>query len=92
MSTRPHTPMAYRLSEDTGVKHLPMRRSGRRQALGLLLGGLFLLGLGAPHPVQAREKVPKPRRNRPPSRTPSACLLPERRIGRCLTPVSSPNR
>ena len=58
MSTRPHTPMAYRLVEGTGVKHLPMRRSGRRQALGVLLGGLFLLGLGTPHPAQAREKVP----------------------------------
>lgn len=52
MSTRPHTPMAFRLVEDTGVKHLPMRHSGRRQALGVLLGGLFLLG----HLVQAQEK------------------------------------
>jgi hypothetical protein len=56
MSTRPHTPMAFRLVEDTGVKHLPMRHSGRRQALGVLLGGLFLLGLGTPHLVQAQEK------------------------------------
>ena len=58
MSTRPHMPMACRLVEDAGLKHLPMGRSGRRQALGVLLGGLFLLGLGTPHPVQAREKVP----------------------------------
>jgi hypothetical protein len=59
MSTRPHMSMACRLVEDTGVKHLPMRRSvRRRQALGVLLSGLFLLGLGTPQPVQAREKVP----------------------------------
>jgi hypothetical protein len=58
MSPRPHTPMAFLLVEDTGVKHLPMRHSGRRQALGVLLGGLFLLGLGTPHLVQAQEKVP----------------------------------
>ena len=45
--------MAYRLVEDTGVKHLPMRHSARRQALGVLLGGLFLLSLGAPQAVQA---------------------------------------
>jgi hypothetical protein len=35
-----------------------MRRAGRRQALGVLLGALFLLGLGTPHPVQAQKKVP----------------------------------
>jgi len=56
MSTRPRTPMAHWSVEDTSIKHLPMRRSARRQALGVLLGGLFLLGLGTPHPVQAQGK------------------------------------
>jgi hypothetical protein len=57
MSTYPHTPMAYQFVEDTGVKHLPMQRSERRQALGALLGGLFLFSLGVPHPAQAQGEV-----------------------------------
>ena len=57
MSTHPHTPTAHRFFENTGVKHLPMQRSARRQALGALLGGLFLLSLGAPQSAQAQGEV-----------------------------------
>jgi len=55
MSTHSPTPMARRFVEDTGAKNLPMRRSPRRQALGVLLGSLFVLSLCVPHPVQAQE-------------------------------------
>src|SRR5690348_14347681 len=54
MSTRAQTPIAYQSVEDTSAKHLPMQRSDRRRALGVFLGGLFLLSLGVPHAVQAQ--------------------------------------
>ena len=54
MSTHPHTLMARRFVEDTGAKHMTLRRSTIRQALGALVGGLVLLSLGVPHPVQAQ--------------------------------------
>jgi hypothetical protein len=47
--------MARRFVEATGANNLPMRRSPRRQALGVLLGGLFVLSLCVPHPVPAQE-------------------------------------
>jgi hypothetical protein len=52
MSTQPHTPMARHVVEGTGAPPRPRKRSALRQALGALLGGLALLSLGAPHPVQ----------------------------------------
>jgi hypothetical protein len=54
MSTQPPTSMARRFIEGTGAKNMPLRRSAMRQALGALLGGLVLLSLGVPHPVQAQ--------------------------------------
>lgn len=54
MSTHPHTLMARRFVEDTGAKHMTLRRSTIRQTLGALVGGLVLLSLGVPHPVQAQ--------------------------------------
>jgi hypothetical protein len=57
MFTQPHTPMARHCDEGTGVKHMPLRRSSVRQAFGTLLGGLVLLSLGAPHPVQAQGAI-----------------------------------
>jgi hypothetical protein len=57
MSTQPHTPMARHFVEGTSAKNMPLRRSAVRQALGALLGGLVLLSLGAPHPVQAQGAI-----------------------------------
>ena len=54
MSTRTQIPTAYRFAEDTGLESLPVQRSRRRQALGLLLGGLLLLGLDTPRAAQAQ--------------------------------------
>jgi hypothetical protein len=54
MSTRPNMPMARHVVERTGAKTMPLRRSALRRALVALLGGLVLLSLGAPHPVQAQ--------------------------------------
>jgi hypothetical protein len=54
MSSQPHTPMARQVVEGTSAPHRPRRRSAARQALGALLGGLALLSLGAPHPVQGQ--------------------------------------
>ena len=57
MSTQPHMPMARHVVERTGAKHMPLSRSAVRQAIGALLGGLVLLSLGAPHPVQAQAAI-----------------------------------
>lgn len=54
MSTQPNTPMGRHFVEGTGAKNMPLRRSAVTQALGALLGGLVLLTLGVPHPVQAQ--------------------------------------
>jgi hypothetical protein len=54
MSTQPHTPLAGQVVEGAGAPHRPRRRSAVRQALGALLGGLALLSLGAPPPVQGQ--------------------------------------
>jgi hypothetical protein len=54
MSTQPHTPMARHCLEGTGAPPRPRSWSALRQALGALLGGLALLSLGAPHPVQGQ--------------------------------------
>ncbi|MBV8094076.1 MAG: hypothetical protein JO110_12815 [Acetobacteraceae bacterium] len=57
MFTHPCKPMAYRLLEGTGIKQRLVQRSARRQALGALLGGLFLLSLGSAQPAQAQGEV-----------------------------------
>jgi hypothetical protein len=44
-----HTPIAHQFAKD-----LPVQRSRRRRALGVLLGGLLLFGLGVPRTVQAQ--------------------------------------
>ncbi len=54
MSTQPNTPMARHVVEGTRAKNMSLRVPALRQALGALLGGLVLLSLGAPHPVQAQ--------------------------------------
>jgi hypothetical protein len=54
MSTPPTTPMARRFGGHTGATTMTLRRSAMRQALGALLGGLVLLSLGVPPPVQAQ--------------------------------------
>ena len=58
MSTHPHTLMARRFVEDTGAKHMTLRRSTIRQALGALVGGLVLLSLGVL--TLCRPKGPSP--------------------------------
>jgi hypothetical protein len=55
MSTPHHTSMARRFIEGTRATTMTLRRSAMRQALGALLGGLVLLSLAVPHPVQAQE-------------------------------------
>jgi hypothetical protein len=57
MSTEPSTPMAGHFVEGIGAKNMSLRRAAVRQALGALLGGLVLLSLGAPHPVQAQVAI-----------------------------------
>ena len=54
MSTQSYTPMARHVVEGASAQNRPLRRSSVRQALRALLGGLALLSLGAPHPVQGQ--------------------------------------
>jgi hypothetical protein len=55
MSIQQTKPMARRFVEETGAKNMTLMRYTMRQALGALLGGLILLSLSVPHPVQAQE-------------------------------------
>jgi hypothetical protein len=55
MSASHNPSMARRFVEGTRATTMTLRRSAMRQALGALLGGLVLLSLAVPHPVQAQE-------------------------------------